>query len=352
MVESDLRSLKEGAPSSPQTPPRISILLPFYNAAATLPACLHSITRQIEPRWRCVAVDDGSDDAGPALVRAAAASDPRFTLLTRSHSGLVASLNAGLEACRGDVVARMDADDWMHRDRLGAQLAALDASPELAAVGSRVRFFPRRAIGAGTRRYEAWLNGLGDPVSVSRDAFVECPIAHPSLMIRTEILQEFGYRDMGWPEDYDLVLRLLGSGHRLAVHPRRLLAWREGPGRLSRQGAQYSLERFTACKAAHLAAGPLRWGDHYLLWGYGSTGRALRRALLEHGKAPSHIIEVHPRRLGQTIQGAPVVGPEAIPSLPGWPILVSVSGVGPRSEIRESLRGMGIREGERFFCAA
>ena len=352
MVESDLRSLKAEASPSSLSPPRISVLLPFYDAAATLPACLRSITRQTEARWQCVAVDDGSSDAGPALVQAAAAADPRFTLLSRPHSGLVSSLNAGLAACQGDVVARMDADDLMHRERLGVQLATLDASPELAAVGSRVRFFPRSALGAGTRRYEAWLNGLGDPDSVGRDAFVECPIAHPSLMIRTAILQKFGYRDMGWPEDYDLVLRLLGSGQRLAVHPRRLLGWREGPERLSRRGAQYTLERFTDCKAAHLAAGPLRGGDQYLLWGYGPTARALRRALAQHGKTPSHIIEVHPRRLGNTIQGAPVVAPGAIPSLPAWPIVVSVSGAGPRSQIRESLVAMGLREGQRFFCAA
>ena len=352
MVESDLRSLNAGASPSSRPPPRVSILLPFRDAQATLPACLRSITRQTETRWQCVAVDDGSRDAGPALLQAAAAADPRFILMSRPHSGLVSSLNAGLDACQGDVVARMDADDVMHRDRLGAQLAALDAAPELAALGSRVRFFPRSQLGAGTRRYEAWLNGLEGPDSVRRDAFVECPIAHPSLMIRSGVLRKFGYRDMGWPEDYDLVLRLLAGGQKLAVHPRRLLGWREGPERLSRRGAEYALARFTACKAAHLAAGPLRASDRYVLWGYGSTGRALCRALAQHGKAPSHIVEVHPRRLGKTIQGAPVVAPGAIPSLPESPILVSVAGAGPRSEIRASLAAMGLREGQRFFCAA
>jgi len=299
-----------------------------------------------------VAVDDGSGDAGPALLEAAAAHDPRFTLVRGAGRGLVDSLNAGLDHCRAPAVARMDADDWMHRDRLREQLALLDAAPELAAVGARVRLFPRAGLSPGRRRYESWLNALGGAESVRRDAFVECPIAHPTLMIRTRILQEFGYRAMGWPEDYDLVLRLLGEGHGLAIHPRRLLGWRDSPGRLSRQAPEYGLERFTACKAAHLASGPLKPAHSYLLWGYGSTGRALRRALLAHGKAPSHIIEVHPRRLGQRIHGAPVVGPEAIPSLPRHPILVSVAGSGPRSEIRRALAAMGRREGRDFFCAA
>ena len=332
--------------------PRVSILLPFYNAASTLPSCLRSIQRQTETRWECIAVDDGSTDAGPGLIEAARAADPRFVLISRPRAGLVAALNAGLARCRADFIARMDADDWMHRDRLAAQLSGLAARPELAGLGTRVRTFPRGPDNPGRQRYEHWLNHLDKPESVARDAFIECPLAHPTLMIRGPVLRAFGYRDMGWPEDYDLVLRLLAAGHSLANLSRRLLGWRDGPGRLSRRAPEYALERFTACKAAHLASGPLQASDHYLLWGYGSTGRALRRALLPLGKTPSHIIEVHPRRVGKTIHGAPVVPPEAIPGLPRHPLLVSVAGPGPRGEIRSALAAMALQEGRDFYCTA
>src|SRR5438309_5697620 len=86
--------------------PAVSILLPAFNAAATLPACLRSIARQTEPRWECVLVDDGSDDATASWARSAAARDARFVVVTRPHRGLVASLNAGLAYCRGHYVAR------------------------------------------------------------------------------------------------------------------------------------------------------------------------------------------------------------------------------------------------------
>ena len=353
MVESDLRPLtRQGQAPRADSAPRVSILLPYRDAAPTLPTCLRSIQRQSETRWQCIAVDDGSRDSGPALLAEIAAEDPRFIPMRASGSGLVESLTDGLEHCRAPVVARMDADDWMHRHRLRAQLEGLETAPELSAVGARVRIFPRAGLSQGRRHYEAWLNSLGEASSVERDAFVECPIAHPTLMIRTRVLREFGYRAMGWPEDYDLMLRLLAAGHRLAVHPRRLLGWRDGADRLSRKAPEYGLDRFTACKAAHMASGPLKASAHYLLWGYGSTGRALRRALLEHGKSPSHIIEVHPRRLGKEIHGAPVVAPEAIPSLPRSSIVVSVAGSGPRSEIRQALADLGKNEGADFICAA
>ena len=117
-----------------------------------------------------------------------ARADDRFRVLAGPHRGLVATLNAGLELCRGAVVARMDADDWMHRDRLAAQLSLLTSRPELSAVGCRVRIFPRSSLRDGRRAYERWLNGVADSHAIRRDAFVECPIAHPTLMIRREVL--------------------------------------------------------------------------------------------------------------------------------------------------------------------
>jgi glycosyltransferase involved in cell wall biosynthesis len=332
--------------------PRISVLLPVRDAEATLGACLRSLARQTLADWECVLVDDGSRDASLALARAAAARDPRLRVLAAERRGIVPALAVGLAECRAPVVARMDADDLMRRDRLAAQLAALDANPELVGVGAHVRLFPRRELTEGGRAYERWLNAIDSPEAVRREAFVECPIAHPALAIRLDVLLRHGYRDVAWAEDYDLVLRLLAAGERLSVVPRRLLAWRHGGPRLSRSDPRYSTAAFTACKAAFLAAGFLARDEHYVLWGFGETGKALRRALAAHGRHPAHIVELHPRRLGETIHGAPVVRPEALPGLPNRPILVSVAGAGPRAEIRAELAAMGFRELRDFLCTA
>ncbi|HYY04944.1 MAG TPA: glycosyltransferase family 2 protein [Candidatus Limnocylindria bacterium] len=332
--------------------PEISILLPAYQAEATLDACLRSVARQSEPRWECIVVDDGSTDTTRAVAERFAAGDGRFHVLATPHRGLVAALNTGLEGCRGRVVARMDADDVMHRERLGAQLRALDAAPGLAAVGCHVRLFPRARLTDGLRAYERWLAGIDSPRGVRAEAFVECPVAHPTLMARAEVLGRAGYRDAGWPEDYDLVLRLLAEGHEIGVVPRRLLAWRDGPWRLWRAAAAYRLERFTACKAAFLAAHFLAATERYVLWGYGPTGRALRRALLAHGKRPSHVVEVHPGRLGNTIHGAPVISIEELRAQPRRPLVAAVAGEGPRREIRDALSAIGLRETQDFVCAA
>ena len=98
--------------------PIVSVLLPAYNAAATLPECLRSISRQTLQDWECIVVDDGSVDATGRLAAEFAAQDRRVRVLREPHRGLVGALNRGLAHCRGRYVARMDADDLMHRRRL------------------------------------------------------------------------------------------------------------------------------------------------------------------------------------------------------------------------------------------
>jgi len=296
-------------------------------------------------------VDDGSGDGSREIARGFAARDGRFRLLERRHRGLVPALNEGLGHCRGALVARMDADDLMHRDRLRLQRGALDADPALAGVGCHVRLFPRSRLAEGMRAYEAWLASQGNADDVARDAFIECPLAHPSWLVRREVFAELPYRDRGWPEDQDWLLRALRRGHRLGVVARRLLAWRRSEGGLSRCDPRYGVERFVACKAHHLARSFLRERERYVLWGYGRTGRALRRALAVEGRHPSHIVELHPGRIGQEIQGAPVIEPAALNGLDGA-LVVSVAGQGPRNEIRSVLARHGRREGRDFVCAA
>jgi glycosyltransferase involved in cell wall biosynthesis len=330
----------------------VSVLLPAFNAEATLGLALRSVARQTARDWECVVVDDGSTDGTARVVREFAGDDARFRLLSRPHGGIVAALNAGLGTCRGELVARMDADDLMQGRRLDRQSAALSLRPEWAGVGCHVRLFPRRGMTDGLRSYERWLGSIRDAADVAREAFVECPLAHPTLMLRRELLERFRYRDTTWPEDYDLVLRLLEAGEQLGTVPERLLHWRDGAARLSRSSARYAIPAFIECKADYLARGFLKNVDRYVLWGYGDTGKALAEALAQRAKHPSAIIELHPGRLGQLIRGVRVIPPETLPALPRQPLLVSVAGMTPRSEIRAALQQMGFAETTDFVCCA
>ena len=334
--------------------PEVSVLVPAFNAAATLELALRSIARQSFESWECVLVDDGSTDATGSIAEAHARRDPRLRVARTEHRGIVAALNDGIALCRGRFVARFDADDLMHRHRLALQYAGLLFDAALVGLGCHVRVFPRANLSEGYRAYESWLNSLRNSREVARDRYVECPLAHPTLFLHKEILLQYGYRDVPWPEDYDLVLRLLCAGEQLGVVPERLLGWRDSPTRLSRSSTVYVPARFVQCKAEFLARFWLAARSNYVLWGYGDTGRALRKALAVYGKHPSHVVELHPRRLGQRLLGAPVIPPEALPALAPRPerIVVSVAGFESRREIRGRLETMGFAEQKDFVCTA
>ncbi len=338
--------------SSRLSAPVVSVLLPVFQAEATLVACLRSIVRQSEPGWECIVVDDGSTDGTGGIARAFAERDPRIRVVATRHGGLVAALGAGLRHCGAPVIARMDADDVMRRDRLAVQLAALDAHPALAAVGCHVRLFPRTGLTPGLHAYERWLNAIDGPQRLRAEAFVECPVAHPTLMIRTDVLRAFGYRDGGWPEDYDLVLRMLAAGLEVGIVPRRLVGWRDSATRLWRRDPRYTPARIAACKAAFLADGFLARDDSYVLCGYGSTARVLRKALLACGKRPSHVVDVHPRRIGNRIHGAAVIAVDELSRHRDRPFVASVAGEAARTAIRALLAQHGLVELRDFVCAA
>lgn len=331
---------------------RIAILVPARDAARTLPACLSSIARQTDPDFRCLVVDDGSVDETAAVVLRRAQNDARFCLLRQQRLGLVAALQRGLDACEEPLVARMDADDVMHRDRLRLQRHALEQDLTLDGVGCHARAFPSSAFGDGTRAYMEWLRTIRDERDVLRERFVESPLLHPTWMLRTDTLRRAGYRCDAWAEDYDALLRMLQAGARLSVVPRTLHAWRRSANSATITDPRYEQDARTRLKAARLCDGPLAGTDRYVLWGHGHTGKRLRRALLAHGRTPKAVVELDPRKIGQCLDGAPVVAPEGLAAHLPATILVSVAHAGPRAAARRRLAELGLVETRDFFCCA
>ena len=333
--------------------PRAAILLPARDAAGTVRAAAVSILRQGFRDLALVAVDDGSQDGTAAILEELRRRDRRVRVIHGPGRGSPARSTGGSLACDAEVVVRMDADDVAHPRRVGLQLAALDADPSLAAVGSRVRLFPRREVAGGMARHAAWLNGLVTPELVARDLLVEAPLVHPASAIRRDVLEEAGgWRDGDFPEDYDLWLRLSAVGRRLSNLPEILLDWRESPSRLTRQDGRYALSRHVALKSAWLAAGPLSGRREVAIWGAGETGRAFARALALHGVSVVLFLEVDRRKFGRTVAGAPVVSYEEAERARGLPLIVAVGAAGARDLIRAELGRRGFEEIRDYRCVA
>lgn len=337
--------------------PKISILLPVHNAAPFLSQCLESLGRQTFADYEVVAVDDGSTDDSAAVLLQAASQDSRLQVCQGPHRGLVETLNEGLGRCSGEYVARMDADDIAHPRRLELQIAALEAPRAPDIVSSLVAHFPRQTLGEGFRIYEEWLNSLVHHDEIFRERFIESPLPHPSVMARRKDLSSIGgYRDMGWPEDYDLWLRLAASGKTFGKVARALYLWRHHENRLTRTDSRYSVERFLTCKAHHLVEGPLAGSVPVIVWGAGQTGRRLSKHLKRFGASLRAFIDIDPRKIGKTLRGLPIHPSESLPMLLSTEnhtvVLAAVSSRGARALIRQQLTSLGLQEGRQFWCVA
>jgi glycosyltransferase involved in cell wall biosynthesis len=338
-------------------PPTVSVLMPCYNAAATIDEILESLIKQTSSDFEIVAVDDGSEDDTREKLEAWAKEDHRIAPVFLPHGGIIPALNAGLQHCRGPFIARMDADDLAHPERLERQVEYLEKHSDIAAVGCLVEGFPADTIREGFRIYIDWLNRLVTPEAIAREIYIESPIAHPSIMIRRSWLEQMGgYEEHGWAEDYDLWLRMHLAGAKFAKVEEILLYWRENPERLTRTDSRYSVENFIRAKANYLCQGPLLEFDGVIIWGAGQMGRRISKHLLRNGAMIRAFIDVDPKKIGRELRGSPVVSREVLPELLAEPsrtiILAAVSSRGARELIREHLNGLGLREGIDWWAVA
>lgn len=333
-------------------PPRVSVLLPARNAAATIDSAVASICAQTCGDFELLAIDDGSVDATRAHLDAWAARDRRVVVWSTAGVGLVAALNQGLARAKGEFIARMDADDVSLPNRFTESLARLDASPDLAGVGTAVEIVRAdQPPSPGLLAYGSWLGTLTTPERLFADRLVESPLCHPTVMLRAAALVDAGaWRDDEVPEDWELWLRLLERGHRLVCLPSVLHQWTDSETRLTRTDARYQRSRHTLLRARTLAR-RLR-GSPVAIWGAGDTGIALCRALTPLGVSVERFIDVNPKKLGQRIHGARVVWPDDLGPPGATHIIAAVGARGARAEIRAFLDSRGFDEGVHFTCAA
>lgn len=191
--------------------PRVSVVMPIYNAMPYLGQAIDSILRQTYTDFQIMAIDDGSDDESWSVVRERAERDHRVEPIQIEHSGIVAALNRGLEAARGEFIARMDADDISRPNRLAQQVAFLDRHPDVVAVGTDLLRIDDRGGAIGK---------MG--VAVDHEAIESVMLrgqagamTHATTMWRRAVLDACGGYYQQWAqhaEDLELFLRMAEQG--------------------------------------------------------------------------------------------------------------------------------------------
>ena len=206
--------------------PYVSVLLPVYNSARVILDALQSLENQTVRDFEAVVVNDGSTDGTLELLQAAALRWRWLRVVSQENGGVAMALNRAFGESRGELLARMDADDRAHPERLARQVSFLDAHPEIGVLGTAIsRFGAARGI---------WRLPQDD-ASLRAALLFETPFAHPTVMMRRSVwaAEGEGYReDFRAAQDIDLWERLAPQA-RFANLPDVLLEYRVHPGQVT-----------------------------------------------------------------------------------------------------------------------
>jgi len=330
----------------------ISILLPFRDAATTLDAAIASIVAQSFREWKLLLTDNASDEESTAIAQRWSASDQRISLLQEPRIGIAHALNTGLVHAAAPYIARMDADDIAHPERLARQMAFMEAHPEIGVLGTRTCFETTLERSSGMAWFVNWQNAIHLPQEHYVKRFVDAPLAHPTVMFRRELTDRFGGYDTGpVPEDHELWLRWMHHGVRFAKVPEELLTWNDHPKRLSRTHTNYSVEAFFTTKAKWMA----RWINRkygttrpIIIAGTSGLCRDRARKLEEQGMRIQAFTDVKKRE----VPGYAFIPHDQLPASGEALVISFISQRGTGDRIAEFLASRGLVEGEDFILAA
>jgi glycosyltransferase involved in cell wall biosynthesis len=179
--------------------PKISVVMPAYNAQDFIVDAIQSILRQTFTDFEFIIINDGSRDKTSEIVKSF--SDPRIIFIdNKKHTGLVAVLNQGFDIARGQYIARMDSDDISLAQRFEKQISFMDKNTDVGVLGT-------------------WVETFGDndiicdyPSEITEtDVIANFIVAHPSVMIRKSVLDKYHFRyDPNFEacEDFELFARM------------------------------------------------------------------------------------------------------------------------------------------------
>lgn len=212
--------------------PKVSVIIPAYNAAETIGRTIQSVLRQTFRDFEIVVIDDGSTD--DTAARVAALGDPRIHLRSYENARLPAARNRGIAAARGEYLAFLDADDLWAETKIQTHVEVLEQRPDVGVVYSWTCTIDDHDRVLGRQRCVRW---EGDVYSQILEGFF---IGNASnSILRREVVDSVGAFDesLDCGEDWEFLTRA-ASRWRFAVVPQDLVFYRWREGSMSSDGGR------------------------------------------------------------------------------------------------------------------
>ena len=228
--------------------PEITVLMPVRNGERYIKESIDSVLNQTLTDFEFLIIDDGSTDRTVEIIQGY--TDKRIRLVRKEHQ-FIQNLNEGLQLASGAYIARMDADDIMHTERLRIQLKRMKKNPDITVCGTWAKIFSDK----GNERKISHL-GYGIIHEPVLELLKYNMLLHPSVMIKKEFLLNHHIKYQNYPcvEDYKLWFDIAKSGGILFVEPQELLMFRR------------SDTQVTVTKKEEMSLGSIRLRKEILLY--------------------------------------------------------------------------------------
>jgi glycosyltransferase involved in cell wall biosynthesis len=203
--------------------PKVSVIMPVYNASSFLRASLNSILEQTFTDFELLIINDASVDDSLQIIQSY--SDERIRVINNHfNEGVISSLNKGLALAKGEYVARMDADDICMSGRFAKQVSYLNDHPEVAVLSTKLVLINEKGEEIGYWQEDVLADSAEKIKSMLPE--INC-IGHPTIMMRSKIVSPFGYNpDLKFSEDWGLWLVLLAENYTIDKLNEVLLKYR------------------------------------------------------------------------------------------------------------------------------
>jgi len=205
--------------------PAVSLVIPVFNEPrVVLEESLGSVTAQTLHDFECIVIDESTDDDARAACREICERDPRFRFIhPDKRIGLAASLNLGISMAQAPLIARFDSDDVCMPQRLALQTQFLSAHPDIGVLGGALEIMDDAGRTLSFRDYPR------SHTEIEKRFHTTTAVAHPTVMMRKSVLDQYGGYDPAFrfSEDLDLWLRFLNNGVRFANLQEVLVCYRQ-----------------------------------------------------------------------------------------------------------------------------
>ena len=333
--------------------PLVSIIMAAKDTAPYLPKCIDSIIRQTYKNWELIAINDHSSDRTPDILNWYADKDDRIKVFHSKRAKLIPTLKEGYAEAKGELINRMDSDDYMPDDKLEVLVNEwLKYGKGHIIAGGTEHFVEKGEVGDGFRRYERWLNAVAKHEYHYQEIYHECVIPSHCWIIHKEDFDAVdGFNPEVYPEDYDLCFRFYQNGLKVHGIDKVLHYWRDRSDRISRTWDEYKDNRYFDLKLRYFYQIDRDRDRPLLLWGAGKNGKDLAKLLLEEEDDFRWICD-NDRKVGKDVYGIKMEHFTALPSMGRPQILVAVASPDDKKIIRKLLHGWGKKPVEDYWFFA